>query len=161
MVLSVSSIFRRLSLYTHASFLFALIGIIITLINREIEYTYRIIPEPLYPQIYTYDDNIYILIHLLRCIVSLTTILLLICIYRYYQADFQFLQLNRVYLLHANTWNHQHIVNFIGECLICVIHEFPFVDVSLVLYVFYCCHSYNGSFSFTDLMNSHIEIDDI
>ena len=116
MVLSVSSIFTRVRLYTDLCFYLAMFGVVLTVINKELYYSY---PN---------DDSVAIGITIVRALTSISTCALIYCLFGLYQADFQFLQLNRVYLLRSATWNTQLIWQFLVEVLICAIHEPPYVN---------------------------------
>lgn len=116
MVMSVSSIFTRLRLYTALSFYLAMLGIALTVINKELYYNW---PD---------DDDVKSVITAVRSLTSFSTLALIYCLYQYYKADFQFLQLNRVYLLRSAFWNTQLIWHFVLEVLICIIHEPPYLN---------------------------------
>ena len=74
------------------------------------------------------DATVYWAIVIVRSLSSLSTILLIYYLYKYHQADFQFLQLNRVYLLRSAFWNTQLAWSFALEVLCCVVHEPPFLN---------------------------------
>jgi hypothetical protein len=126
MVLSVSSIFTRLRLYTDLCFILAVVGIMLTVVNKEIYYQF---PRASMDSDTASDDyHAFIAITVVRSLCSFSTAALIFCLYKLYQADFQFLQLNRVYLLRSAFWNTQLIWNFALEVLICLIHEPPFLN---------------------------------
>lgn len=67
-------------------------------------------------------------INIVRSFSSFTTLLLIICLYNWYSIDFEFIQLNHVYLIDAQFWTSQKIHWFIIEVCICLIHEPPYID---------------------------------
>lgn len=57
----------------------------------------------------SFSVSAYIVVNSLRAVSSLLTLLLAWALFEYYNLDFQFLQLNRVYLLESKCWHLTHV----------------------------------------------------
>lgn len=106
------------------SFFFGMIGIAFMIAAKELRFHAN-------PFDLSANQTRNLVVFILRCLQSLTTVCLIYCIFCYYRSDWRFVQLNRQFLKQIKVWTSDRIFSFLLEVLVCLVHEPPFYDMDI------------------------------